>query len=313
MKRKLLEIIHCPSCKNNLTLRQEVIEKGEVRDGKLVCASCKKEYRIENYIPRFIDTDKYVNNFSFEWKTHCRTQLDSISGTGESERTFKLKTGFDLDQLKGKMVLDVGCGMGRFSEIVIKHGGEVVGIDLSYAVESAFDNLGLKANANFMQADVFNLPFKEGSFDYIFSLGVLHHTPDTRKAFEQLPALLKKNGEIAIWVYSNVGFRMKMYNAASGFFRLFTTRMPQKMLYSLCYVAIPLYYVKKVKVLGKCFSFLPTSMHPIPEWRVLDTFDWYSPKYQWKHTYSQVREWFEKSGLREIKELEFPVSIKAKK
>lgn len=314
MKEELLEILACPRCKNELGLTIATRENNEIKEGKLVCKSCGTAYPISDYIPRFVKSDKYVDNFSFEWNLHRETQLDSISGTNESEQTFKRKTGFNMEKLKNKLVLDVGCGAGRFTEVVEKYGGDVVGVDLSFSVDAAFKNLGFKENVHIVQADVFDLPFREEIFDYIFSIGVLHHTPNTEEAFKCLPKFLKNRGEIAMWVYSNEGSFTKIHNKISGFYRFFTTKCPKKLLYRLSYFSLPLYYLKRIKILGYIASFiLPHSGHPNPEWRILDTFDWYSPRYQWKHTYNEVVSWFKESGLKDIKTLEVPVAVNGKK
>lgn len=199
-------------------------------------------------------------------------------------------------------------------EVAAKYDAEVVGIDLSFAVDAAFRNLGFGENIHIVQADIFSLPFKEGCFDYLFSIGVLHHTPNTRAAFQQLPKLLKEGGEIAIWVYSDEGIYTKMVNRMSNFYRVFTTRMPYRLLYSLSHISLPLYYPKKIKALRVPLNLiLPTSVHSNPEWRVLDTFDWYSPKYQSKHTHQEVVQWFEEEGLKNITVLDFPVAVRGKR
>jgi 2-polyprenyl-3-methyl-5-hydroxy-6-metoxy-1,4-benzoquinol methylase len=126
-----------------------------------------------------------VGNFSLEWTRHRLTQLDDATHH-ESEERFRIKTGFAPDDLKGKLVLDVGCGAGRFSEVALRWGATVVGIDLSLAVDSAYVNLDSRSQFHVALADIFRLPFKSESFDVIFSLGVLHHTPDTAQAFRQV-------------------------------------------------------------------------------------------------------------------------------
>ena len=192
----------------------------------------------------------------------------------------------------------------------MKYGGEIVGVDISYSIESAFDNLGLNPKAHFIQADILNLPFKEEIFDSVFSIGVLHHTPNTKKAFLKLTPFFKKRGEIAIWVYARLGFSSMI----SDFYRLFTTKIPLKMLYKLCEIFVPLIYFFHRR--GRLWRYLipiPISLHLNPKWRILDTFDWYSPKYQWKHTSKEVERWFEEAGLKEITVLDLPVSIRAKR
>lgn len=313
VKQSLLRILTCPICKGNLNLTMKSKDE-EIAEGSLTCSNCHTNYPIHNYIPRFVHSDKYAKSFSMQWNWHGRTQLDSFSGTHESEDTFKTKTGFDLEKLKGKLVLDVGCGAGRFTEVAGKYGAEVMAIDLSFSVNAAFENLGSRRNIHIIQADIFSLPFKEESFDYIFSIGVLDHTPNTREAFNQLPRLLKKGGEIAIWIYSDEGIYRKLHNRISNFYRVFTTRMPKSLLYYLCHISIPLYHLNRVRILGALLNLIvPISCHPNSEWRVLDTFDWYSPKYQWKHTYNEVVRWFEEKELKNITKLNRPVSVKGKR
>jgi hypothetical protein len=69
-------------------------------------------------------------------------------------------------------------------------------------------------------------------------------------------------------------------------------------LYALSYLAVPLYFIYKIPILGHVLrNLFPISMRPEPRWRILDTFDWYSPKYQWKHNYPEVFNWFAMNGL----------------
>jgi hypothetical protein len=99
--------------------------------------------------------------------------------------------------------------------------------------------------------------------------------------------------------------------AGSTVWRLLTTRLPQPMLLGLCRAAVPLYRVHTLPALGFVTRrVLPTSMDTLPEWRWLDTFDWYSPRFQWKHTYDEVRRWFEEAGFQAIADGPFPVSVR---
>jgi SAM-dependent methyltransferase len=269
------------------------------------CRACGRRYPIVGGVPRFVPADAYADSFGFQWKRFAQTQLDSANGTTRSLDTFIEKTGWTLDELNGKRVLDVGCGMGRFAEIAADAGADVYGIDLSRAVDAAYANLGTRPNVHIFQADVMHLPFVPESFDYIYSLGVLHHTPDTRAAFLQLPGLLKPRGAITIWVYST---RLKLLG--SEWLRRLTPKFPQRSLLAACRIAVPMYHIHRLWGIGHvtCIA-LPTSLNEDPEWRWLDTFDWYAPTYQWKHTFDEVEEWFRSAGLENIQRLEFPVSI----
>lgn len=310
MDKQLLEILCCPECKGNLKLKISGTQDNRIKEGILECI-CKKKYRISNFIPRFIDNDGYLNSFSFEWKVHRKTQLDSANRNNSmgniSETTFQKRIDFPLGELKGKLVLDAGCGMGRFAEVASSFGAKVVGFDYSFAIDAAFRNMGNRANTHLIQADIFKLPFKPEIFDFIYSFGVLHHTPDAKEAFRQLPPLLKKNGKISIFVYSN-------YNKAivymSSFWRFFTTKLPKRLLYLLCHISIPLYFLYKIPLLGNIGKILfVIPMVPNWRWRVLDTLDWYSPKYQSKHTHAEVFRWFKDAGLSEINIFENEITM----
>jgi SAM-dependent methyltransferase len=252
-----------------------------------------------------VESDDYVGSFSFEWNRHRLTQLDS-DASRESEQTFRQKTGLGPEDVAGKLVLDVGCGMGRFADVVERWGGRVVGIDLSLAVEAAHANLGGRPNVRILQADLFRLPFRPGAFDIVYSIGVLHHTPDCEKAFRAILRYVRPGGRASIWVYGTMG----PWERFARLYRRATVKMPKRFLHALCHIAIPWYYVCRLPLVGPLFWVLfPTNLHPNPTWRVLDTFDWYSPKYQSLHTFPQVYHWFKTEGFVDIDLFEFPIAV----
>jgi SAM-dependent methyltransferase len=312
IRADFLPLLACPRCHSRFTFHAG--SGSSPKQGTVECAS-GHTYPVVSGVPRFVASDGYASNFGFEWNIHRRTQLDD-QYSHESETTLVAKTGFTSADLKGKLVLDVGCGMGRFSDVVSRWGGRVVGIDLTSAVDAANANIGDRPNVHLAQADVFRLPFDDGVFDYIFSIGVLHHTPNSRRAFDCLPRLLKPGGKVAIWLYSR---RMKRWSWISDLYRLVTTRLPKETLYSWSHIADPLYGLHKRLetrshfldgLLGRA---LPTSRHERPEVRVLDTFDWYSPRYQWKHSEAEVRVWFQAHGLVDLIALEVETSLQGTK
>lgn len=307
MKRHLLQWLRCPACgSSELALAVTEWDGDEAKEGQIVCC-CGRTFPVTNYIPRFVHSDAYVDNFSFEWTRHQTTQLDSANGSQESENRLAVTLDFPLADLRGKVALDVGCGTGRFAEVVLKYGGTVVGVDLSYAVDAAFANMGRHAQMHVLQADVYRLPSRAEQFDLIYSLGVLHHTPDPRRAFGALVRLLKPGGKIAITVYPAYN---RSYVLATQFWRMSTTRLPCRLLYALVHAAIPLYYVYRIPGLYHlgCAT-LPICMHRSWRWRVLDTFDLYSPRYQSYHTHYEVFQWFEEAGLEQIRVREPGISL----
>jgi len=286
-------------------------------DGGYVCPACKRAYPFVQGIARFVDPDNYAQSFGFQWHRYSKTQLDHDE-VRESDHHFRIKTGLTPEDLKGKLVLDVGCGMGRFADVATRWGARVVGIDLSAAAEMAAKNLADREFVAF-QADVFALPFAPESFDLIYSLGVLHHTPDCEKAVKVLDKYLKPGGTLAVWLYSGYN---KWYRF-SDFWRRYTHRMRPTTLHSVLKVAVPVLYhlnrgLRVIPLVGKPVAgavhhVFPVNRQADPEARVLDTFDWYSPKYQSKHTYEQVFRWFEDMGLEDLRVAEVPIAVRGRK
>src|SRR5262245_1467557 len=222
-RHPMLDVLACPETGQDLHIEGDA----------LVSQDGRHRYAIVRDIPRFVSSDFYVDSFSFEWNVHKHTQLDSHRQDQSSTDMLQQKTGLTPEQVRGKLVLDAGVGAGRFSDTLLRWGARVVAVDLSYAVEAAHENFGHRPEALICQADIGRLPFRPGTFDYIISIGVLHHTPDTRKYFDGLPKLLKPGGEIAIWVYPNQGD----YKTRAAWIP-FTYGIPDRMFYSFCKVLV---------------------------------------------------------------------------
>jgi len=304
---ELAEILRCPACRGPLDVRE--------REG--LCRNCGRSFPSQRGVLRFVDASTYADSFAFQWKQYPKTQLDDVT-IHCSEEIFRQKTGFTPDELSGKLVLDVGCGMGRFAEVATRWGARVVGVDLSAAAEVATENL---AGRDFvaLQADVFALPFAPERFDYIYSIGVLHHTPDCEKAFRELPQYLKPGCNLAIWVYSD----HNRWYRFSDQYRKITHRLHPRTLHRVVRSAVPvLHSVKETlqavpwagqPLAGAVQYVFPISQDSGPEMRILDTFDWYSPQYQSKHSFAEVVRWFEVCGLENVESLPVPVAVRGRK
>jgi SAM-dependent methyltransferase len=220
--------------------------------------------------------------------------------------------GLSPEQIEGRSILDAGCGAGRYSDVLARWGGRVVSMDLSDAVEACHSNLGARG-VLVIQGDIFNPPLADGSFDCIVSIGVLDHTPNPKAAFDRLVRLLKPGGVIGFWVYhayNDDSVRMKLARTL----RRFTPYLPPRLLYALCHLAVPWYYLNRVPVLRSLTGRLwHSSDHPQWRWRVLDTFDWYSPRYLSHHTHLEVWDWFRQNGLTDIRPLDPPVAMTGRK
>ncbi len=299
--------LRCPICKSSLA---------RSNDG-LNCSACGHRFPEVRGVVRFVDESNYADSFGYQWQRFQRTQLDH-EGDTPSERDFVEKTGLTPQDLKGKLVLDVGCGMGRFAEVATRWGARVVGIDFSAAAAVAAKNLSDREFVAF-QADVFSLPFAPETFDCIYSMGVLHHTPDCEKAVKVLPQYLKPGGTLAVWLYSGYN---KWYRFSDQY-RKVTSRVPPRALHAFFRVAVPFFYwldrgLRVVPIVGKPVAGVIHHVFPVnrqadAEMRVLDTFDWYSPKYQSKHTYEQVFRWFESCGMEDLNIGNIPIGVRGRK
>jgi SAM-dependent methyltransferase len=314
MKPRLLKLLRCPICRlGKLSIDDAVYKNGEVQQGELQCLHCGMSFPVEQYVPRFVAGQKYVTSFGYEWNMFP-TVLYGSANADFLER-FKI----DPDSLSDSRVLDVGCGSGRFLRVFSNESSEVVGVDLSHSVDQAFMLCGERPNVHIVQADLFELPLEEKAFDLVFSFGALHHTPDTKRAFFSLPKFVKPGGKLAVFVYakwteSGQYWVNRAAEALGDSYRTVSSKMPRFVLFFLSHAAIPLYSIKRIPLAGRILqAAIPTSGDPNWKIRVLNTFDWYSPKWQWKHTAEEVVGWFEQAGFEDILVLEHPVTVIGKK
>jgi len=304
----LQEILRCLSCGS---------KPDSDMAGGFLCASCTRSYPNVNGIARFVDAQHYAASFGFQWHRYQKTQLDHDE-VRESDYNFRIKTALRPEELRDKLVLDVGCGMGRFAEVATRWGAHVVGVDLSAAAEVAAKNLADREFVAF-QADAFALPFAPESFDIIYSVGVLHHTPDCEAAVKSLAKFLKPGGILAVWLYSGYNNWYRF----SDFWRRYTSRMKPQRLHGILKIAVPVLFntqqaLRQVPLVGRPAAGLVQHVFPLrlkgdAETRMLDTFDWYSPTYQSKHTYEQVFRWYEAIGMEDMKIGEYAIAVRGRK
>ena len=202
MKEKLLAYLVCPSCEGTLDLSVSKSEDAEIMEGALRCASCALSFPITRGIPRFADleqveSDKQATAAGFGWQWQHFTQEDEQY----AEQFLGWIAPVQPEFFRDKVVLEGGCGKGRHTQLAARWGArEVIGIDLSIAVETAFAATRSLPNAHIIQADIYHLPLAR-RFDYAFSVGVLHHLPDPRGGFISLASKVKPGGHISAWIY----------------------------------------------------------------------------------------------------------------
>jgi len=284
-------------------------QQENVDRGSLECRSCKRTFPIIDGIPRFVSLDNYTNNFGFQWNLFKKTQLDSHTKTTISKDRFFHQSGWKPDEMRNSLILDVGCGAGRFAEVALSTGANVVAIDYSGSVDACWGNLKENKNLHVVQADLYRLPFKPNLFDYAYSFGVLQHTPDVKKAFFALIEKIKGGGKVCVDFYRK---DWKVYLWPKYWLRPITKNLSSDLLFKLVKVAVPLllpvssilircplvgHYLRYIIPVVNYERIFPLNKQQLFEWAVLDTFDMFSPKYDYPQHEKTVGCWFKAIGL----------------
>jgi len=212
----------------------------------------------------------------------------------------------------GKLVLDAGSGAGRHAYYAARDGADVVAVDLGPAIDVTRRNTADLANILAVQADLYDLPFADGTFDFAYSIGVLHHLPDPEAAFRQLLRVVRPGGEVGIYVYWRHehgvrGALLRLVTAA----RRVTTRLPHPVLHLLSYpiaaVATALFVwparlLARIPPLREVALRLPLAgyMHYPFIVCVNDQFDRFSAPLERRYTEAEVRAWLGREGLEDV-------------
>jgi len=194
--------------------------------GNQLVNESKESFPVINGIPRFVEVDNYAAAFGLQWKTFAKTQLDSFNGTNDTYLRLERCLGVPITSLEGKTILEVGAGAGRFTEHLVKSNGLIHSVDLSLAVDVNKENIGEASNYQIAQASVYDLPYKNNSFDFVVCLGVIQHTPDPEKTIKCLFEKVKPGGTLVIDHYK---WRIGYYTTLTPLFRAALKEMkPEK-------------------------------------------------------------------------------------
>ena len=327
---------------------------GWIESGQLRCTGCSALYPVEAGVPRMVGSpsgepastrvgSRTRAAFGYEWLRYPVTTADedrvTFFGLSGVEPSFNAAVEFDdflveqptADQLAaadttrlvGKKVLEAGCGMGKYVRVVSELGaGLAVGLDASDAVERAVEVTERRPNVLIVQGDIFHPPLR-GGFDFAYSVGVLHHTPDPRRAFESVASLVRPGGRLAVWLYPHSD-RIAPYLLEIWHERLLrpvTSRLPHRVLERLC-VGLGKLTVVKTRMrergggfrngVARMLSAVAVGEHLDPGIAAFLNFDWYSPPYRSRHTDAELAEWFAAVGFDELQQLPMPVSAIAR-
>lgn len=315
MKIELLSRLRCPQSGQPLTLEANTAvtdASGDVESGWLASQNGDRRYPISGGIPRFVPVTNYADNFGMQWNKFRLTQLDSHSGHPISTDRFWKATGWRAEDIRGKWVLDVGCGAGRFAEVALQAGVNLVALDYSSAADACYANLRHFPTLHVVQGDVYALPFAPESFDFVYSLGVLQHTPNVRNAFAALAPMVSPGGQLCVDYYWK---RVRTMLNPKYALRPITKRMSQQKLFGLLEAYVPALLrisqvLGRVPLIGRGLQrFVPvvdyTGIYPLDaqqlkEWALLDTFDMLAPAYDNPQTPRSARAWFDAIGFHNV-------------
>ena len=282
---------------------------------------------VVNGVPRFVESSNYASAFGLQWNRFRRTQLDSYTGTSISRDRLTRALGGSLDVVRGKSVLEVGCGAGRFTEVLLSAGARVFACDLSEAVEANYANCGHHPDYFVCQADIRQLPASPLSFDVVLCLGVIQHTPNPEATMAALAQYVKPGGMLAIDHYSHE----YPYTLSRRILRQLLLRLPvtlsERVTYTLSHVLLPLHkvlrskkwllgskrrgvarlrhimlkYLLKVSPLVDYYDSYPQVGDKLSEqWAILDTHDTLTDYYKHFRSVQEIRDCLISLGLTEI-------------
>lgn len=242
MKPVLLDYLVCPVCEGHLSCEVTEWFGDEIITAMLSCVNPAHQFPVEQGIPRFVTpeqplTGENVNTadaFGWEWQ-----EFHELHDIATYQAQFlDWITPITPDFFADKVVLDAGCGMGRFSLVSSTFGAKhVLAIDASQAVTAAWHNARSFPNVHVIQGDIHHLPLrrdKAGQIDFAFSIGVLHHLDQPQAGFAALTHHLQPEGTIFAWVYGreNNGWLVNLVNPVRA---VLTSRLPRRALYILSF------------------------------------------------------------------------------
>jgi ubiquinone/menaquinone biosynthesis C-methylase UbiE/uncharacterized protein YbaR (Trm112 family) len=346
VKTNLVSYLVCPVCRTDFTIKNVKKTNSEIKEGILVCSN-KHKFSITNGIPRFVvDTTKdFVRTeeaFSAKWRHHhenhhAKDWIEFQTRWFLERYEWKTLDKFNAFLNTKTTILDAGTGIGNSAKLLSANpDSQVFALDASQSIEFAYKKYGKLPNVHFLQADLRQLPFKKGFFDFIYSDQVLHHTKNTGTSFKYLTKFLTNHGHISIYVYKK---KAPIREYVDDFVRKVTTNMT---------VNECLEFAKDMTYLGKALSEVNKKIN-IPRdipllgvkagtydvqrfvyWHFLKcfwdesgnfersvgvNFDWYYPKFAYRHTPAEVRKWFKDAKIKILtfKEVESGISVTGEK
>ena len=342
MKLTLLQDLVCP-CGGDLELTR-VLESAsnssrnreEIMSGWLRCGECRENFPIIKGVPRMLlgplrstlqqeypdffsnsaehpevevgageeSKLRTMRSFGYEWR-----HFSDFRPEGEANFRWYFAS-YPPESLRGKVLLDVGCGKGRHLFFAAQHAQKVIGVDLSPAVDAAFGNTGHLENVHVVQADLFHLPLRPRTFDMIYSLGVLHHLSEPEAGFREILRYGRPGADVLVYLYWSLNDEppwKKHLLSLVAMVRRVMTRVPFPLLraFSWCVaVGCEICFVAPYRVLRNTYwktfaEALPLKLYADFPFRLLyqDQFDRFSAPIENRYDRKDVEGWLMRSGL----------------
>lgn len=313
MKRRLVEHLRCTGCGGALSLSEAEAREDEVLEGELRCGRCPGSFPVVRGVPRFVPGEAYASSFGVQWNRWDLAQHDSFNGTEIFRGRFMRYSGLDPESLSGKRLLDAGCGPGSFVDVTSPHAGEVFAVDMSRAVEACYRTHGHKDNVHVIQADICNLPFAKGFFDYVYCIGVVQHTPEPERTVLSLVEQVAEGGEICLWIYRKRPHPKYLLRVLTAGMerrraeRFITWYVPLALRARRLLSRTPVVGRSARKVIpvadiedypGGVAAVLPPGL--LKEWVYMDTYDMLITRYDKPQTAGTVAGWLRSAGMEAI-------------
>ena len=209
--------------------------------------------------------------------------------------------------------IDVGCGTGRWSMLVAPRVAHLHLLDASpQALAVAQENLKSAGNVSFHAASVAAIPLPDASLDFAYSLGVLHHVPDTPAAIEAIAAKLKPGAPFLVYLYYALDNRPAWYRALwrmSNFGRVVISRLPHVLRYGVSQVIAALIYWPLARLatllswLGRSPRGLPLAYYADKSFYVMrtDAYDRFCTRLEQRFTRGEIEAMLTSAGFVDIR------------
>jgi uncharacterized protein YbaR (Trm112 family)/SAM-dependent methyltransferase len=346
MNPELLELLACPGCGGALAESDLTLARGRIVSGRLHCPACEATYPIFRGIPRLQpagevpdEAARTARHFERELplgspphhsaSPHALRSFEFFSRTGVDPELYQRKIPDfypteapdpeyepDGSFLHGKRVLDGGCGAGRFLPIAAEHAERVIGLELGDHIDHAAEYCEGLENVDLVQGSVLAPPFRPGIVDFVYTVGVLHHTQDPGGAALALAKLVSVGGAMSIWVYppeywgnairSRLGPRLHRYLAAKEPDE--AERFVRRWLLPLGKAQEALARRRVTKYVAAPVFIVGVPRRPDRDEMVATILDYYASPIIHTHSSDEVRSWLEGAGFSDLTALPVPVS-----